>query len=82
MPPAQSPQLMQLLLLLVLVGLSWAQDVQMCENIRDDLGAASCAQVLELNAKGFRLTGTMNDPLRLPAWVSMTTLQAAKRLEL
>ncbi|CAE7034376.1 unnamed protein product [Symbiodinium sp. CCMP2456] len=64
MPPAQSPQLMQLLLLLVLVGLSWAQDIQMCENIRDDLGAASCAQVLEGNAKGFRLTGTMNDPLR------------------
>eukprot|EP00439_Symbiodinium_sp_Y106_P077146 s1614_g16.t1 len=64
MPPAQSPQLMQLLLLLVLAGLSGAQDIQMCENIRDDLGAASCAQVLEANAKGFRLTGTMSDPLR------------------
>ena len=33
-------------------------------NIADDLGASSCTEVLNENGKGFRLVGTLEQPLR------------------
>lgn len=37
---------------------------EMCHNIADDLGASSCTEVLNENGKGFRLVGTLEQPLR------------------
>ena len=41
-----------------------AQVAEMCDYIKDGLGAAACESVVETDAKGFRLTGTMANPLR------------------
>lgn len=40
------------------------QAAEMCANIADHLGAASCTEVLDARGKGFRLLGTLNQPLR------------------
>lgn len=37
---------------------------EMCHSIADDLGASSCTEVLNENGKGFRLVGTLEQPLR------------------
>ncbi|CAE7260424.1 unnamed protein product [Symbiodinium natans] len=56
---------LELVLLLVgLVGVSSHEVVDMCGQLRDGLGAVACADVLQWGAKGFRLTGTLTEPLR------------------